>query len=109
MLGANKLNACGKRLFCFHGKCFPDTKLTKKSFTAIRWHKNSRRCRKGFFVCFFVFLSYISSIPALALMVSLTAGPLFSQLLQGPLAFFRYFSVGVQLLRTVMHDEPSSV
>ena len=48
-------------------------------------------------------------IPAFALMESLTAGPLFSQMLHGPLAFFRYFSVGVQLFLTMMHDEPSSV
>lgn len=48
-------------------------------------------------------------MPALALILSATAGPLFSHTLPGPLAFFRYFSVGVQLLRTVMPDEPSSV
>ena len=49
------------------------------------------------------------SIPALLLILSLTAGPLFSHTLHGPLAFLRYFSVGVQLLRTVIHDDPSSV
>lgn len=49
------------------------------------------------------------SIPALLLILSLTSGPLFSHTLHGPLAFLRYFSVGVQLLRTVIHDDPSSV
>ena len=52
---------------------------------------------------------YYFLMPALALMLSATIGPLFSHTLQGPLAFLRNFSAGVQLFLTVMHDEPSSV
>ena len=48
-------------------------------------------------------------IPDFALMLSATAGPLFSHVLHGPLAFLRNFSAGVQLFLTVMQDDPSSV
>ncbi|MNT29778.1 hypothetical protein D3C72_1655380 [compost metagenome] len=47
--------------------------------------------------------------PAFCLIFWETFGPLFSHKLSGPLAFCRYFSLGVQLSLMVRYEDPSSV
>ena len=64
----------------------------------------------GFFIFSYFFKSlYSASNPARSRMTVSTCGPLFSHTFPGPFAFCRYFSPSVQLSRTVIKEEPSSV